>query len=115
MGLIPFSARIILADKGPGNAGKRIGGDDVQLKPGDVITIFSQSDLQVADRPARQVHPSEGEFHTAGAYLVESGESLRHVITKIAGFTPQADLYGGDLRTKVSQRRPATAVGRICE
>jgi protein involved in polysaccharide export with SLBB domain len=83
----------------PFNLGKAIAGDDAQnlsLKPGDVITIFSQLDMQVPIGQQSKFVRLEGEFRTAGVYQVEPGETLRHLITRVGGFTPQAYLYGAE-------------------
>ncbi|HEV1995568.1 MAG TPA: polysaccharide biosynthesis/export family protein [Candidatus Acidoferrum sp.] len=83
----------------PFNLGKAIVGDEAQnltLQPGDVITIFSQSDMQVPTGQQSKFVRLEGEFRSAGVYQAEPGESLRHVITRVGGLTPQAYLYGAE-------------------
>jgi len=83
----------------PFNLGKAIAGDDAQnlaLKPGDVITVFSQADMQVPIGQQSKFIRLEGEFRTSGVYQVEPGETLRHVITRVGGFTPQAYMYGAE-------------------
>lgn len=83
----------------PFNLGKAIAGDDTQnleLKPGDVITIFSQSDMQVPIAQQSKFVRLEGEFRSAGVYQAEPGETLRHLITRVGGLTPQAYLYGAE-------------------
>lgn len=83
----------------PFNLGKAIAGDESQnivLQPGDVITIFSQSDMQVSAGQQTKFVRLEGEFHTAGVYQVDPGETLRHLISRVGGLTPQAYLYGAE-------------------
>jgi protein involved in polysaccharide export with SLBB domain len=83
----------------PFNLGKAISGDVTQnlvLQPGDVITIFSQSDMQVPIGQQSKFVRLEGEFESAGVYQVQPGETLRHLITRVGGFTPQAYLYGAE-------------------
>ena len=83
----------------PFNLGKAIRGDESQnvvLQPGDVITIFSQNDMQVPAAQQTKFVRLEGEFHTAGVYQVEPGETLRHLIVRVGGLTPQAYLYGSE-------------------
>jgi len=83
----------------PFNLGKAIAGDGTQnleLQPGDVITIFSQSDMQVPIGQQSKFIRLEGEFKSAGVYQVQPGETLRHLITRVGGFTPQAYLYGAE-------------------
>ena len=38
----------------------------------------------------------EGEFKASGVYQVQPGESLRHLVARVGGFTPQAYLYGAE-------------------
>ncbi len=88
------------------NLGKAIEGDpqqNLELQPNDVITIFSQTDIQVpiAER-AKFVH-LEGEFNNPGVYDIQAGETLRHLVQRIGGFTPQAYLYGSEF-TRESTR-----------
>ncbi|HEY2913850.1 MAG TPA: polysaccharide biosynthesis/export family protein, partial [Candidatus Angelobacter sp.] len=55
----------------PFNLGKAIAGDEGQnviLQPGDVITIFSQNDMQVPAGQQTKFVRLEGEFLTAGVY-----------------------------------------------
>jgi protein involved in polysaccharide export with SLBB domain len=83
----------------PFNLGKAIEGDEQQnlkLEPGDVVTIFSQSDMQVPIAQQSKFVRLEGEFRSAGVYQVESGETLRHLMNRVGGFTPQAYLYGAE-------------------
>ncbi|SRR5579871_1484071 len=83
----------------PFNLGKAIAGDEsenVILEPGDVITIFSQNDMQVPAGQQTKFVRLEGEFVTAGVYQVQPGETLRHLIARVGGLTPQAYLYGAE-------------------
>ena len=75
----------------PFNLGKAINGDEAQnvvLQPGDVVTIFSQNDMQVPQGQQTKFVRLEGEFRTAGVYQVEPGETLRHLIVRVGGLTP---------------------------
>jgi len=90
----------------PFNLGKSIAGDERQnitLKPGDVITIFSQNDMQVPIGQQNKFVRLEGEFRAAGVYQVEPGESLRHLIVRVGGLTPQAYIFGSEF-TRESTR-----------
>ena len=83
----------------PFNLGKAIEGDDSQnltLEAGDVVTIFSQADMQVPIAQQNKFVRLEGEFFTAGVYQVQPGEKLRHLISRSGGVTPQAYLYGAE-------------------
>jgi polysaccharide biosynthesis/export protein len=90
----------------PFNLGKAIAGDESQnvvLEPGDVITIFSQNDMQVPAGQQTKFVRLEGEFLTAGVYQVQPGETLRHLISRVGGLTRQAYLYGAEF-TRESTR-----------
>jgi len=90
----------------PFNLGKAIEGDDSQnltLQAGDVITIFSQADMQVPIAQQSKFIRLEGEFLSAGVYQVQPGEKLLHLINRTGGITPQAYLYGAEF-TRESAR-----------
>ena len=83
----------------PFNLAKAIEGDGDQnllLRSGDVITIFSQADMLVPIAQQSKFVRLEGEFKTAGIYQVEGGETLRHLIARVGGFTDHAYLYGAE-------------------
>jgi len=90
----------------PFNLGKAIEGDPEQnmaLQAGDVVTIFSQADIQVPIGQQSKFMHVEGEVKQAGVYQVQPGETLRHLIVRIGGLTPQAYLYGAEF-TRESTR-----------
>jgi polysaccharide biosynthesis/export protein len=83
----------------PFNLGKAIDGDATQnlpLQSGDVVTIFSQADMQVPIAQQSKFVRLEGEFHSAGIYQVEPGETMRHLLTRVGGVTSQAYLFGSE-------------------
>jgi polysaccharide biosynthesis/export protein len=85
--------------------------DDSQnlpLRPGDVVTFFSQTDVRVAMAQQTRFVRLEGEFRSAGVYAVRPGETLGQLIDRAGGLTPQAYLYGAELlrdSTRVDQQR----------
>jgi polysaccharide export outer membrane protein len=95
----------------PFDLGKAIEGDAQQnlaLQSGDVVTIFSQADIQVPIGQQSKFMHVEGEVRQAGVYQVQPGETLRHLITRVGGFTPQAYLYGAEFTresTRVDQQQ----------
>ncbi len=92
----------------PFNLGKAILNSDptsnLLLEPGDIVTIFSQSDLQVPIQEQSKYVKLEGELVQAGVYKAEPGETLRHLVTRVGGLTPNAYLYGAQL-TRESVRK----------
>jgi len=92
----------------PFNLGKAIGGKDAEnnllLQPGDVITIFSANDIQVPSAK-RSVYASlEGEFNYAGVYKALPGETLRQLVARVGGITPQAYLFGSELTREATRQ-----------
>ena len=67
---------------------------DLELQGGDVVTVFSQSDIHVPLAEQTTLIRLEGEFVHAGTYSVHSGETLRDVVERAGGLTPNAYLFG---------------------
>jgi polysaccharide biosynthesis/export protein len=84
----------------PFNLGKAILEDDpahnVQLQPGDVITIFSKDDIQVQFSKQPHFVKLEGEVAVSGVYQVKPGETLRQLVTRVGGLSPNAYLFGAE-------------------
>lgn len=77
---------------------------DLPLLPGDVVSIFSQDDVQVPVAQQTKFVRLDGEFVHAGTYTVLPGETLRELVQRAGGFTPNAYLYGSEF-TRRSARR----------
>lgn len=77
--------------------------DDQTLFAGDVITIFSRKDLPLPiEKHARYARVS-GEVNAPGIYRIEPGETLRTLVERAGGLTPESYLYASQL-TRVSTR-----------
>src|SRR5438309_4451051 len=91
----------------PFNLGKAvIDGDPEQnllLQPGDIVTVFSKQDIKVPVSKQTQYIRLEGEFKGAGVYQIQPGETLRQLVERVGGFTPNAYLYGAQF-TRESTR-----------
>jgi len=84
--LLPFNLGAALEDAN--------GQDNLPLQPGDVITVFSVSDVRVP-QAKRQVYVRvEGEVRRPGVYQMTSGEGLDKLIDRAGGLTDQAYLFG---------------------
>jgi protein involved in polysaccharide export with SLBB domain len=93
--LIPFNLGKAVLTKDPQH--------DLPLVPGDVITVFSVDDIRVPKGRKVQLVRLEGEFATPGVYQIHQGETLRDLVLRVGGFTPNAYLYGAEF-TRASAR-----------
>lgn len=76
---------------------------NLELQPGDVVTIFSEADIQLPRAQQTKLIRLEGEFVHAGVYTAKPGETLRELIERAGGFTTGAYLYGSEF-TRESTR-----------
>ena len=94
--LIPFDlGKLVLENDATQN---------LELQSGDVVTIFSTSDMSVAQAQRNRYVRLEGEVKAAGIYLAGPGETLGQIIQRAGGLTSQAYLYGAEF-TRESTRR----------
>jgi protein involved in polysaccharide export with SLBB domain len=94
--LLPFNLSKAVLDKNPSQ--------DLELLADDVVTIFSQSDIRVPSARQSKFVKLEGEFVASGVYSVQPGETLRQLLIRAGGFTPDAYLYASEF-TRESVRR----------
>ncbi len=81
---------------------------DLELQPGDMVSIFSQADIHVPIAEQTGLVRLEGEFAHSGTYSVRPGETLRSLVERAGGLTPNAYLYGSVFTresTRVLQQR----------
>ncbi len=94
--LIPFDLGKAVLQKDPVH--------NLALKAGDVVTVFSKRGVGAAiGRRSINVH-LEGEFNHSGVYQARPGETLRQLVARVGGLTPQAYLFGAEL-TRESTRK----------
>jgi polysaccharide export outer membrane protein len=92
--LLPFNLGRVVLD-----------GDNTQnleLEPGDVVTIFSKADIRVPQVQQTKYVRLEGEFAASGTYSVGPGETLRQLVARV-GLSSNAYLYGSQF-TRESTR-----------
>ena len=77
---------------------------NLELRPGDVVTFFSTADIRVPTAQQTRFVRLEGEFNSSGVYSVLPGETLRQLLKRVGGLTPSAYLYGSEF-TRLSTRR----------
>jgi polysaccharide export outer membrane protein len=71
--------------------------DNQKLEEGDIITIFSKNDIKVPVAERSVFVRLEGEVKYAGVYKALPGETLRQLVVRVGGLTPQAFLFGAEL------------------
>jgi protein involved in polysaccharide export with SLBB domain len=76
---------------------------NLELKPGDIVTIFSQRDINVPQNERTRYVVVEGEVTRPGVYELGIDETLRSVLERAGGLTPNAYIYGTEL-TRESAR-----------
>jgi protein involved in polysaccharide export with SLBB domain len=93
------------------------GPDNVELQPGDTVTIFSQNDVAVPLDKRRVFVRIEGEVKTPGVYQMSAGDTLQSLMAKAGGPTSNAYLFGTAFyREKVRKEQEANlerAVSRL--
>jgi len=94
--LLPFNLGKAVLNKDPSQ--------DLTLQAGDVVTIFSKADIRVPSAQQTKFVKLEGEFAGAGGYSVLPGETLRGLVARAGGLTPNADLFASEF-TRDSVRR----------
>ena len=94
--LIPFSLGKAVLDHDSAQ--------NLELEPGDVISVFSTADIQVPQAQRVKYVSLQGEIVHAGIYSVEPGETLRDVVARAGGLTPKAYLYGSEFLRESTQR-----------
>jgi protein involved in polysaccharide export with SLBB domain len=94
--LIPFNLGKAVLQRDPEH--------NLPLQPGDVVSIFSQADLRLPSERQSRLVRIEGEVAAPGVYQAKPGETLRQVIQRVGGLTPQAYVFGTEF-TRESVRK----------
>lgn len=82
--------------------------ENLALKPGDVITVFSVNDVRVPQAKRQVFVRVEGEVHRPGIYQVAPGEGLSALLEKAGGLTEDAYLFGAEFyREEVKRAQTA--------
>jgi protein involved in polysaccharide export with SLBB domain len=94
--LIPFNLGKAVLEGDPAN--------NLPLKAGDVVTVFSKSDVSASVDSRPVVVRLEGEFSHAGVYQARPGENLRQLVTRVGGITSKAYLFGSQFNRESTRR-----------
>lgn len=93
--LIPFNLGRAITEKASDQ--------DLQLEPGDIVTIFSKADIQGPEAKENKFVRLEGEFEYAGVYQILPGETLRQLLSRTGGITKHAYIYGAEFTRESTQ------------
>jgi protein involved in polysaccharide export with SLBB domain len=91
---------------------------NIELQAGDIVTIFSQRDISVPQADRSQYVIVEGEVVRPGVYKLELNETLRSVLERAGGLTPNAYLYGAQLTresARIDQQKSLDELARTME
>jgi protein involved in polysaccharide export with SLBB domain len=94
--LIPFNLGNVFSNPG--------GADNIQLQPGDTVTVFSQTDVAVPLDKRRVFVRVEGEVKVPGVYQMTAGDTLQSMLAKAGGPTSNAYLFGTEFYRETARR-----------
>lgn len=103
--LIPFNLEKAILQKDPAN--------DLELAPGDLITIFSKDDIAVPMEERTVYVTLSGEVRVPGVYQLKPGESLKEAIERAGGVTDRAFLLGTALQREAIRREQQHRIDEI--
>lgn len=92
----------------PFNLGKAVIDRDIKqnllLQANDTITIFSKDDIQVPVASRTKYVVLEGELAHPGVYQVKADETLRDLVARTGGLSPQAYLFGSEFSREATRQ-----------
>lgn len=77
---------------------------DLLLRPGDTITVFSKKDIVASSEKQTRFVRLEGELANPGVYRVQAGETLRQLVNRVGGLSPNAYLFGAELNREATRK-----------
>ena len=86
--LIPFDLGALVL--------KHDASQDLELKSGDIVSIFSEADIHVPLAEQTKLVTLDGEFVHSGVYSVRPDETLQELVERAGGISPKAYLYGSE-------------------
>ena len=105
--LLPFNLGALVLDHDSSQ--------DLELQPGDVVTIFSQADIRVPIAQQTKFVKLEGEIVSSGTYSVHKGETLRQLIERAGGSDSECLSFWVGVYSRIYARPAAAAAGRVCQ
>jgi polysaccharide biosynthesis/export protein len=105
--LVPFNLGAVIL--------KRDASQDKLLAKGDVIHVFSKTDIRVSTQQKTRFVHIEGEVATPGIYQVSEGETLATLIDRIGGLTSSAYLYGTEFSRDEVRKKQQDELERLAD
>ena len=102
MRVIPFNLGKAVIQRDPEH--------DLLLEVGDVVTVFSRDDIQGPLASRSQLVRVEGEVAAPGIYQLLPGETMRALLLRAGGVTPQAYVFGTDFSRETTRRKQREAL-----
>jgi protein involved in polysaccharide export with SLBB domain len=84
--LIPFNLGAVVHKTDPTQ--------DLQLQPGDIVTIFGKRDMRLPQAEHTRLVRVDGEVRAAGVYELQPGDTIQSILRRAGGLTPEAYVYG---------------------
>jgi polysaccharide export outer membrane protein len=103
--LIPFSLGKAVLESDETN--------NLELRAGDIVTIFSQRDISVPIKRQTMLVRVEGEVRVPGIYKIQQGDTLREILERVGGLTENAYLYGTQFTRESARLEQQAALDRI--
>jgi protein involved in polysaccharide export with SLBB domain len=100
--LLPFNLGRAVIERDPAH--------DLVLQPGDVVTILGSKDIRRPQARGTRLARVEGEVERPGIYQLQPGETLRALLSRAGGVTPQAYLYGTEFSRESTRQRQRQAL-----
>jgi polysaccharide biosynthesis/export protein len=95
--LVPFNLGKVVLEGDSSN--------NLVLKPGDVVTVFSKNDVNAPAGRRSVVVRLEGEFNFAGVYQAQPGETVRQLVMRVGGVTPKAYIFGTEVNRDSTRKQ----------
>ncbi|MGA2388506.1 MAG: SLBB domain-containing protein [Candidatus Sulfotelmatobacter sp.] len=88
---------------------------NLELQPGDIVTIFSQRDISVPQADRSQYVIVEGEVNRPGVYKLEDNETLQAVLRRAGGLTPEAYIYGSQFTRESARQDQQKSLNQLAD
>jgi len=98
--LLPFNLGRAILENDPAH--------NLLLEAGDVVTVFSKTDLNVPQQKQTRLVRLEGEFAHSGVYQAQPGETLRQLVARAGGVTRAAYLFGAEFTRESTKKAQET-------